>query len=82
VNGEIVMNYTDAQNAHRDLFSRERALRTGVSIETRTPYSDLVTLDAGHVDGQNLILDVSRAGNRPLLLFRMWLRLDLAFAGC
>jgi hypothetical protein len=82
VTGQIVMQYASAQAAERDLRRREHALASEASLDTNQPYSDLVKLDGGRVQGPDLVLQVSRPGGGRLELSTMWQRLDLVFADC
>jgi hypothetical protein len=80
--GSIVLRYSDAQAARADLAFRAHALRTEASAQNSQPYADLLRVAAAKADGQNAVLDVTPPPSKPLGLYDMWQRLDLAFARC
>jgi hypothetical protein len=72
------LHYADALSAGTDLAARERVLHTRESVRISAPYSRLLILDAGRIEGSNLILDIShqpttRAGQSLGVLRSGWL---------
>ncbi len=81
--GRIVFDYLDPLTAAADRPVREAFARTGDSVVTKQPISEVLFSVAGsHIDGPTLTLDVAPVGGLPRRLFDMVYRRDMMFAGC
>ena len=80
--GLIAMEYADPATAKTDAPIRLNIAKTGLSLATNRPYSDLITVKSSRVTGTAFMMTVHFREGQPRLLRDMMLRFDVAFAGC
>jgi hypothetical protein len=79
---DVVFHYENPGDAAADLRPRVGVLRSGTSLATQLPYSNLVSVTSATATGDDLVLRLGPPGSKPFQLGAMFGHRDVGFARC